>query len=179
VALLLGLAGVVAVAAASQAADAGAARSRTLTFDVVFSSFSPIAANNDRVPNPPFALGNEIVFHDQLFSNGKHVGDELGSCVVVALTPELLANCSDVIRLPGGNLTAQFPSVPDPAPKELALTGGTGSYRNGHCPSSGVAWRVRLPQVRSGGEFGQSGQVRSGSGRWNDQENDQLALGVP
>jgi hypothetical protein len=35
-----------------------------------------------------------------------------------------------VIRLPGGNLTAQFPNVPGPAPKDLALTGGTGSYRN-------------------------------------------------
>jgi hypothetical protein len=97
---------------------------------VVFSPFTLVAANNVRVPNSPFALGHEIVFHDQLFSNGKQVGDELGSCVIASLTPQLLANCSDVIRLPAGNLTAQFPNVPGPAPKDLALTGGTGSYRN-------------------------------------------------
>jgi hypothetical protein len=42
----------------------------------------------------------------------------------------VLANCSDVIRLPGGNITTQFPSIPGPTPKDLALTGGTGIYRN-------------------------------------------------
>jgi hypothetical protein len=31
---------------------------------------------------------------------------------------------------------------------------------------------VRFPQVRSGGESGQSPEVRSGYGRWNDTEND-------
>src|SRR5437773_2048177 len=129
-ALLLGLAGVVAVAAASQAAEPGTTKSRTLTFDVVFSPFTPIAANNDRDPNSPFALGDEIVFHDQLFSNGKRVGDDLGSCVIVSPAPELLNNCTMVIRLPGGDITAQFATSPGPAPKPLALTGGTGTYRN-------------------------------------------------
>jgi hypothetical protein len=130
VALVLGLAGVVAIAAASQAAEPGNAKSKTLTFDVVFSPFTPIAANNERDPNSPFALGDEIVFHDQLFSNGKHVGDDLGSCVIVSPAPELLNNCTMVIRLPGGDITAQFATSPGPAPKPLALTGGTGTYRN-------------------------------------------------
>jgi hypothetical protein len=129
-ALLLGLAGVVAIAAASQAAEPSATTSKTLTFDVVFSPFTLAATNNVRVPNSPFALGDEVVFHDQLFANGKQVGDDLGSCVVVALTPELLNNCSMVIRLPGGDITGQFATSPGPAPKPLALTGGTGSYRN-------------------------------------------------
>jgi hypothetical protein len=67
-ALVLGLAGVVAIAAASQAAEPSTHKAKTLTFDVVFSPFSPIAANNVRDPNSPFALGDELVFHDQLFS---------------------------------------------------------------------------------------------------------------
>jgi hypothetical protein len=121
---------VVAVAAASQAAEPSTTTSKTLTFDVVFSPFTLAATNNVRVPNSPFALGDEVVFHDQLFANGKQVGDDLGSCVVVALTPELLNNCTMVIRLPGGDITAQFATSPGPAPKPLALTGGTGSYRN-------------------------------------------------
>jgi len=60
----------------------------------------------------------------------QQVGDDLGSCVVVALTPELLNNCSLVIRLRGGTITGQFATSPGPAPKPLALTGGTGAYRN-------------------------------------------------
>jgi hypothetical protein len=129
-ALVLGLAGVVAIAVASQAAEPSTHKAKTLTFDVVFSPFSPIATNNVRDPNSPFALGDELVFHDQLFAKGKQVGDEVGSCVIAAITPELLANCTLVIRLPGGNITGQFVAIQGPTPKQLALTGGTGTYRN-------------------------------------------------
>ena len=59
------------------------------------------------------------------------MGDDLGSCVIASITAsELLANCTLVIRLPGGNLTGQFVAIAGPTPRELALTGGTGSYRN-------------------------------------------------
>jgi hypothetical protein len=130
-ALVLGLAGVVSITAVSQAAGPSPAKSKTLIFDVVFSPFSPVAANNVRNPGSPFALGDEIVFHDQLFSAGQHAGDEVGSCVLVSVPPDAtLANCTFIARVPGGNITAQFPSIPGPAPKELALTGGTGTYRN-------------------------------------------------
>ena len=45
-ALALGLAGVVAIAAASQAAEPPSThKTKTLTFDVVFSPFSPVAAD--------------------------------------------------------------------------------------------------------------------------------------
>jgi hypothetical protein len=61
-----------------------------------------------RVTRTPIALGDELTFHDQLSTKGRQVGDDLGSCVIVSITPE----------------------VPGPAPKDLALTGGTGTYRN-------------------------------------------------
>jgi hypothetical protein len=130
VALVLGLAGVVAIAAASQAAEPSTAKSKTLTFEVVFSPLTIVATNNERDPNAPFSLGDEIVFHDQLLSKGKQVGDSVGSCVIVAVTPEALANCSAVFRLQGGNITAQFPAIPGPTPKDVAVTGGTGIYPN-------------------------------------------------
>jgi hypothetical protein len=50
--------------------------------------------------------------------------------VIASITPELLANCTLVIRLPGGNITGQFVAIQGPTPKQLALTGGTGTYRN-------------------------------------------------
>ena len=128
-AVMLSLAGVVAISAASQAAEPSRDKARTLTFRVVFSPFSPIAANNERDPGSPFALGDELVFHDQLYASGKRVGDDLGSCVIAATSPQLLANCSLVIRLPEGNLTGQFVAIQGPEPREIALTGGTGSYR--------------------------------------------------
>jgi hypothetical protein len=129
-ALVLALAGVVAISAASQAAEPTTHKATTLTFDVRFSPFAPIAANNVRNPNSPFALGDELVFHDQLFTGGRRVGDDLGSCVIASITGrQLLANCSLVIRLAGGNLTGQFVAIAGPAPREIALTGGTGSYR--------------------------------------------------
>ncbi|MFL6190127.1 MAG: allene oxide cyclase barrel-like domain-containing protein, partial [Actinomycetes bacterium] len=95
----------------------------------------PLHANRrqqrPRPPTPPFTLGDELVFHDQLFANGKRVGDDLGSCVIASFTTqELAANCSLVIRLPDGNLTGQFIAVQGPAPREIALTGGTGRYRS-------------------------------------------------
>jgi hypothetical protein len=130
-ALVLALAGVVGISAASQAGEPSGQKAKTLTFDVVFSPFTPIAANNERDPNSLFALGDEIVFHDQLFANGKQVGDDVGSCVIASITTqELAANCSLVIRLPEGNLTGQFVAIQGPEPKEIALTGGTGRYRN-------------------------------------------------
>jgi hypothetical protein len=129
-ALVLGLIGVVSVAAASQGGEPSRAKPRTLAFDVAFSPFTLAATNNVRDPNSPFAVGDVIAFHDQLSSNGKRVGDDLGSCVIVEVTPDVLGNCTLVIRLPDGNIAAQFATVPGPAPKEMALTGGTGAYRN-------------------------------------------------
>ncbi len=114
-ALVLALAGVAGISAASQAAEPSTAKAKTLTFHVVFSPFTPIAAKNECDPNSPFALGDEIVFHDQLYANGRRVGDDLGSCVIATRTPDLMANCSLVIRLPGGNLTGQFIAIQGPA----------------------------------------------------------------
>jgi len=128
-AVVLGLAAVVATSAASQAAAPSPAKSTTLVFDVVFSPLTIVAANNVRNPHSPFALGDEIVEHDQLFAHGHRAGDTAVSCVIVALSPHALANCSAVFRLPGGNITAQTVAVQGPAPRQLALTGGTGIYR--------------------------------------------------
>src|SRR5205085_11707803 len=97
-------------------------RSTTLRFHVVFQPFNLID-----VGAPGFSDGDEIDFHDQLSTRGHHVGDELGSCVTVDAAIAL-TNCTMVIRLPHGNITAQFPNSPPPV-KELAVTGGTGQYR--------------------------------------------------
>ena len=130
-AVVLGLAGAAAFSVASQAAGSSAAPAKTLVFDVVFSPHAFVAANNARNPKSPFALGDELVAHDQLFSHGRHVGDDAFSCVVVSVPPaDVLANCTGVFRVPGGSISIQTTAIPGPRPKDLAVTGGTGVYRN-------------------------------------------------
>jgi len=130
-AVVFGLAGVSSFAAVSQASVPGPAKSQTLVFNVVFSPLHMIAANNVRNPKFPVALGDEIVEHDQLFSQGQHVGDDVFSCVVVSVPPDaLLANCTGIVRLPGGTIGFQTTAVVGPAPKQLVVTGGTGTYRS-------------------------------------------------
>ena len=68
-----------------------------------------------------------IVFHDQLFQNGKAVGDEVGSCVLVDETG--LSNCSGVMQLENrGTIAFSFVNSPPPH-KVLAVTGGSGEFR--------------------------------------------------
>jgi hypothetical protein len=130
-ALVLGLAGVVSFAAVSQAAGPSPVKSQTLVFDVVFSPPEVVQANNVRDPNSPFALGDEIVAHDQLFSNGQPAGDDTFSCVIVSVPPDdVLANCTGVFRLAGGTIAIQTTATPGPAPKDLVVTGGSGAYAN-------------------------------------------------
>ena len=126
-ALILGVASAVAIPIASQAAGPSPAKSHTLVFHVVFSPFELAQTNNVRNPNSPYSLGDELLFHDQLFSSGQHVGDDAGDCVIVDVTQALLANCTEVVRLPGGTLTTQFLNGPPPH-KQLAITGGSGAY---------------------------------------------------
>ena len=120
------------ITAVSEAAGPSPAKSKTLIFDVVFSPFSPVAANNVRNPDSPFALGDEIVFHDQLFSGqAEHVGDEVGSCVLVwsPRTPRWRTAPSS----PGCRAVTSPPSSPPSQVQprqELALTGGPAPYRN-------------------------------------------------
>jgi hypothetical protein len=157
-ALVLGLAGVLSISAASPAAGPSPAKSKTLVFDVVFSPFTLIKANNARNPHSPFALGDEVVEHDQLFSHGQHVGHDVVSCVIVALTPQLLNNCSAVFTVPGGEITTQFatgvmrnsrtastPSaaaVPVPGtPRSTSRAGRSRPGRRGRRPSSSAARR--------------------------------------
>ena len=127
IALVLGLVGAGSLAAAPDRAGSGAAAARTLRFEVRFSPFSLIPVNPERDPTTHLGLGDELTFHDLLFANGQQVGDEGGSCVIID-AGQALASCTEVIRLPGGTIAAQFLNGP-PAEKQLAVTGGTGAYR--------------------------------------------------
>jgi hypothetical protein len=105
--------------------DRGGGEEVTLRFDVETSPFSYTDLGE---PGPSAA--DVIVFHDTLFRDGREVGHEVGSCVVVE--PSGLSNCTAVITLDGqGTITFAFENAPPPE-KTLAVTGGSGKYRTAH-----------------------------------------------
>ena len=97
----------------------------TLRFHVEASPFS----YTDLGEAGPSAA-DVIVFHDRLFKDGREVGHEVGSCVVVEASG--LSNCTAVVTLDGrGTISYSFENAPPPE-KTLAITGGSGKYRTAH-----------------------------------------------
>jgi hypothetical protein len=129
IALMLGIVGVVSVASAASPATLDITTPQTLSFDIVFSPFYVVEVK----PNGP-SKGDNSLFHDRLFANGEEVGEDGGNCVVVdnPSTPStpLPVSCTASFRLPGGQITTQGLAAAGAAPKQLAVTGGTGVYRN-------------------------------------------------
>jgi hypothetical protein len=118
---LLGLALGTRAASASGSDPAG----ETIDLAVKFVNDNPL----DLPPQGP-SQGDQLIFYDLLFNNsGKQVGYSAGSCTIANLDP-VVAACAVTSQLPGGQIATQFLTTPGPAPKIVAVTGGTGSYRN-------------------------------------------------
>ncbi len=109
------------VASASSGDPAGDGQS-TVMFDVVFSPF-----NYTDLGEPGPSAADLIVFHDTLLQDGREVGHEVGSCVVV--DADGLASCTAVLTVDGqGTIAYALENAPPPR-KVLAITGGSGDYR--------------------------------------------------
>ena len=105
--------------------DTGRGHEVTLRFHVETSPFS----YTDLGETGPSAA-DVIVFHDTLFQDGREVGHEVGSCVLVE--PSGLSNCTAVVTVDGrGTISYSFENAPPPE-KTLAITGGSGKYRTAH-----------------------------------------------
>ena len=115
--------GGVAIAGAAPQAKPNDSNARTLRFDVQFSDFFVVD-----VGEPNISLGDYTVFHDLLFSHGKRVGDDGGTCPIVDVGQGLI-HCTGTIRLAGGQITFQGLTTTAPT-KQFAITGGTGSYQD-------------------------------------------------
>jgi hypothetical protein len=85
-------------------------------------------------PGP--SLGDELVFSETLFKNGREVGESGGVCTVVQAVPPydvLSLHCVATLSLRKGQITLQglieVQGMDDPGPFTVAITGGTGKFR--------------------------------------------------
>ena len=81
------------------------------------------------------SLGDQFVFSGDLFRHGKKVGIDGGVCTIVRLEPMVSATsqCVATAELPKGQITVQglltFDEETEGEPSQLAITGGTGKYK--------------------------------------------------
>jgi hypothetical protein len=111
-----------AIGAAATIHLTAAASSGHLRLDVAFGA-DPRVDLGRRGPS----VGDLHVIHDRLLREGKDVGDVGGACVLNTQgRPEEL--CTVTFALPRGTITAEWLNTP-PVHKTVAITGGTGRYR--------------------------------------------------
>jgi hypothetical protein len=127
VTVLLLLLAVAAVVVASASARDEGENEFTLIGTVVEETDIDLGPTGD-------SQGDQFVFTDDLFKEGKHVGWNGGVCTVVRLVPEVSASlqCVATFSLPEGQITVQglvtFEFEDAPAPLTVAITGGTDAY---------------------------------------------------
>ncbi|MFV0132624.1 allene oxide cyclase barrel-like domain-containing protein [Streptomyces sp. HMX87] len=94
-----------------------------------------LAVGNDGVVHtdvgtPGLSVGDEFVYADKLFRDGKQVGEDGSSCQVAKLDgSKIVTNCVLSVQLPDGQLTAQSLWIKGTDTVRMAITGGTGAYR--------------------------------------------------
>jgi hypothetical protein len=75
------------------------------------------------------SLGDELVIAEDLYRNGKKVGDHSVVCTYVHLNPSAL-QCVGTFALPEGQIAGQaLLHLPAASSVDVAVTGGTGAYR--------------------------------------------------
>lgn len=97
-------------------------------------------------PGP--SLGDLYVYSGHAVQDGRRVGQGGGACQVTHVEGEqITTQCVLTIELERGSLTAQALWVTGQSPLDMAITGGTGEYRE----ARGTArfWDIATPQERA------------------------------
>ncbi|SHG05088.1 dirigent protein [Streptoalloteichus hindustanus] len=119
-----------------------AGRAVTLDLHVANDQF---AAHD--IGQPGKSLGDMTVYSDKMVRDGREVGEDGGTCVVTHVDgPRSISNCVLTIRLAEGQLTAQGLWDDGTSPMQMAITGGTGAYRNARGYLQ--AWDIHTPKER-------------------------------
>jgi hypothetical protein len=131
--LVLAAAGVSVAAASSSSADASKHRPQTINL-VAKQTGSTLLVLAEPGHGP---VGNQFLGTDDLYRNGRKVGDDATVCQFMADLGQAGGRfqCVVTLSLPEGQLTAQGLATLTESggqPVTVAITGGTGAYRTAH-----------------------------------------------
>ncbi|MGW1587992.1 allene oxide cyclase barrel-like domain-containing protein [Streptomyces sp. NPDC002386] len=74
------------------------------------------------------SLGDQLITAEDLYQDGKKVGDHAVVCTYVHIGPDAL-QCLGTFALPRGQITGQaLLHLPSHSPVDVAVTGGSGTY---------------------------------------------------
>jgi hypothetical protein len=87
--------------------------------------------------------GDQMVFADDVFRDGKKVGTSGGACTATRVTPSAIQyHCQASVRLPNGQLSGQLLAWTSQRTLTYAITGGTGAYQD-------VGGYARVPNTQN------------------------------
>jgi hypothetical protein len=115
------------------------------------------AVENDQYEAPDLppagtSVGDLYVYSGWLVKDGRRVGQGGGSCQVVQIDgAKITTQCVLTGRLEQGSLTMQALWVTGESPLDMAITGGTGAYRDAQ--GTVRVWDIATPNERMRAEI--------------------------
>lgn len=119
--------------ATAESSDTASGDGRTVK--IIRLVVQPVAVTQLDLGEEGASQGDQIIFADDLFRDGRKVGEDGIVCTLVRLQqPSAIYDCGGTASLPGGQITARglVALPPGPEPFVIAITGGTGAYRTAH-----------------------------------------------
>jgi hypothetical protein len=116
-----------------------------------------VKVENDQYAAPDLdragmSIGDMDVFSGTAIKDGRKVGRGGGSCQVIHIDGEkITAQCLLTMELEQGSVTMQALWVKGPNPLDMAITGGTGVYRNAR--GTVRFWDIGTPNERARAEI--------------------------
>ncbi|WP_225732085.1 MULTISPECIES: hypothetical protein [unclassified Nocardia] len=116
-----------------------------------------LAVENDQYAAPDLppagtSLGDLYVYSGWLLKDGQRVGQGGGSCQFIQVDgTKITTQCLLTARLERGSLTMQSLWVTGESPLDMAITGGTGAYRDAQ--GTVRVWDIATPKERMRAEI--------------------------
>ncbi|MET8758989.1 hypothetical protein [Lentzea sp. NPDC004782] len=116
-----------------------------------------LAVENDQYAAPDLpptgtSVGDLYVYSGWLLKDGRRVGQGGGSCQVIQVDgAKITTQCLLTARLERGSLTVQSLWVTGESPLDMAITGGTGAYRDAQ--GTVRVWDIATPNERMRAEI--------------------------
>jgi hypothetical protein len=148
---------IVAAAAGTMLVGSGASAYGAETSSAEHLEILELAVENDQYAAPDLpptgtSVGDLYVYSGWLSKDGRRVGQGGGSCQIIQVdNAKITTQCLLTAKLEQGSLTMQSLWVTGESPLDMAITGGTGAYRDAQ--GTVRVWDIGTPQERMRAEI--------------------------